>query len=150
MTAFFEFRIERTQIRLGLPARDPVRDFPQRPTHRGHQPSEPVLQHEVSRAILQQLDRGFLADGSRDDDDRSVRAALHGKRKGLRAVEGRQSEIGQDQFRAKLSDFLLEFSAGLHAPRHKADSALPQFARDQLRIDFGILEKENSKAGIGG
>ena len=63
--ALFELGVERAQRRLRLAAGIPLGDFPHRPVDRGDEPAaEPVLQHEVRRAILEKFHRGFLSHGT--------------------------------------------------------------------------------------
>src|SRR5882762_6008991 len=71
----------------------------QRALDRRHEPRPAFLEHIIDGALLQRLDGALLADRAGDEDEGRVGTLRSGDLQRVRAVETRQSVIGQDEVR---------------------------------------------------
>ena len=81
------------KLLLGLPALGPLPGLAQGAMNRGHQPRQPMLEHVVGRALLERLDRHFLAQGAGDKNERCVGTFLPRQRQRLVTVNGGQGKV---------------------------------------------------------
>ena len=141
--AALELRIQRAHLFFGPLALRAFGSFPARAPHGLGQPGNPVLEHVIGRALFQTIDRQLLAERTRQEDERRLRA--HAPRDRLRgeAVEGRQRVIRENDVECVAEQRRLECLARIDA----ADLALQPVRHErrfrELSIPWIVLEVQD-------
>ncbi len=116
-----------------------------RPGNGGDEPGEARFENVIGGAFVQRLDRDFLADRARDEDEGQLRPLGVGDAQCFESVELRQGAVGQDEVALPGLQGLLQLGLGFD-PGHIAGPAGPfQHGHDQLAVQCGILDMNNLK-----
>ena len=136
-----EFRVELRLLLLDLAPHDAVRCFFDRSLDRADQAScDPVLEHEVGGALLEEFHCGILADRSCHDDGRNIRADFLGHDDGLAAVEVGQLVVDQNDVGLVALERQPILLLHLHPVPDEVEAALAEFPDDQFRVEVRILQ----------
>src|SRR6266700_5339233 len=120
--------------------------FPQRPLHHRRQANEVVFQNVVGGAALERVDGGFLADRSRNEDERRVRAYIARQCERCHAVEARHRKVGQDHVRRELAQRIDERLLAIHDPVTRAQAGAPQLGQRELGVARHVFHQQNSES----
>ena len=92
--------------------------------NRQPEPGEVLLHHVVVRAGAHDLDRRFLTDAPRDDDEWHVNPARLHQLQGGRSTELRQTEVANDQVGQSFVEGGTHLTCGHHPTCHQIRSQL--------------------------
>jgi hypothetical protein len=132
---------------LGLAALHAHLDLAQGAMDCRREGAQPMLQDKIGRAALQGLDGHFLAKGTRHEDERDFGRFLFGQCQSRKAIEGRQSMIGEYYRRFEPLQFLQEGRLGVHPFELEAEPTRSQMMLDQSRIMHKVFDHQNAKCG---
>src|SRR5436305_12796765 len=104
-----------------------------------------MLQHIIVRAGFHHLYRSLLAQCSGNNDEGDVQAALLKERERGGATKLWQGIIAYDQVPGTVVERLRHRFLAVNAFRDWLEFTVPQLAQDEHRINFGILDDQNSE-----
>ena len=133
------------QLRVGTPLLAPRQGVGERALHGRGQTHEIRLQDVVGGAALDRVDGGFLADRSRNEDERRVRAYLARQRERCHPVEAWQREVGQDHVWGELSQRIDEGLLAIHDPVSRAQTGPRQLHQHELGVGRHVFRHQDSQ-----
>jgi len=133
-------RPQRGDSLLALLAQQP---FPQGAPDGLGQPRQMVLQDVVGGARLHELDRFFLVERARNQNDRKGGEAFLDELERGGPVEPREPVVGQDDIRHEVPQRLLEAGARVHPLADELQSRLGQVAFDQRGVRRHVFQQQD-------
>jgi len=114
------------------------------------QPLHVVLEQVIVHPAVHRIDRGGLADGAREDDERQLDADLAHERPGVQAVEAGQVVVGQHHVVPPRGQLALEILQRVHQCQLAGHLAALQGELHQRVIDAGVFQVEDADRRAGG
>lgn len=117
--------------------------FLQRPSQRGNQPRELLLEHVVRRTALQRFDREIFPHRAGNEDEWDQRPLLLGDLQGGEAIKRRKRVIRQDNVDFLLFDRPEKRLLRVHLPDLVRDPSLGEFRLDELAVQGVVFEVQD-------
>jgi hypothetical protein len=134
-----------TQLVLGQLAFAAICRLAQRALHGGAESGEPRLQHVISGAALQRLNRHFLAHRAGHENERDIRDLLLRQCERRVSIKGGQRVVAQDHIRRMVLDLIDERVPRLDPRDAEPQPAVAQVVLDELGMGRVVLQQQNSQ-----
>jgi len=92
--------------------------------------------------LFQGLNGALLADGARDEDEGCVGPARSGDLQRVRAVESRQSVVGQNQVRRESRERFFVIGAGIHPAADDIEAPQAHFPEQHFRVLHAVFDEQ--------
>ena len=121
-----------------------VGGFAQLALNRGPEPPQVLLEHVVVCTGAHRVDRGVLADGAGDDDERNVFGLLAEQAQRLGGAEALHRVIAEDDVEGARGERVEEVGAGFDGPGFGLEAMPAQLTSNQLHVVGGVLDEEHT------
>jgi hypothetical protein len=131
------------QVLFRLPAQTKQTFFLQRPADRFRQPRQAVFQNVIRCAALDALDRGYISQCARDQDQWDVQPFTPQHIERVHAFPLRQVVVGEHHVGTVRSKLQLKLGFHLHYNHGSREAAATQSLGYELRIQFVVFNVQH-------
>jgi len=119
----------------------PILDLSQSPLDLDDQTPQTILHHVVGRAVLETLDRAFLSERSRNEDEGNLGEDFPDRLESSQSIHARQGVVGNDKLRVECLQRADEVFTSLDTLGLDVQAAVSERARLELGIERRVLDE---------